>query len=107
MKYKSYWYEYHDPANWDGVKAMRKTLLRHYNSYKGIQATVNTHLDPNEHDGWHECIIEAIFEARNIKEAKQTINAFNLYDESSGVFTCFKKSNDKWIKAFTEEDMEE
>lgn len=106
--FKVFWVEYHDPSNWEGVKRMRTSLRlgRVLNPNK-IKISVMTRLDPNEHDGWHECNIEARFKAKDVQEAIALVEKENLYDESSGVYSTFEKVSDKWIRSFTEEGIEE
>jgi hypothetical protein len=106
--FKVYWTEYHDPENWEGVKHMRTSLrLGRVLSPEKIKISVTTRLDPNEHDGWHECDITARFYAKNRPDAIKLVEAENLYDESSGVYSAFEKVSGKWIRSFTEEGKDE
>jgi hypothetical protein len=108
--FKVYWTEYHDPVNWEGVKKMRETLKKGrilYGDKRGFKLSVTTRLDPNEHDGWHECEITAKFHAKDVKDAISVVEDENLYDESSGVYSAFEKISGKWIRSFTEEGIDE
>jgi hypothetical protein len=105
-QFKVYWIEYHDPANWEGVKQLRKSLkiARALPTHK---ISVITRPDPNENDGWHECEIEVKFTAKDLTEAKRVVSDENYYDESSGVFSCYEKIKGKWERAFIEEDLDD
>lgn len=108
MYYKAYWMEYHDPENWDGVANMKKEILAalRFVMPKGI-ARIKAQPDPAENDGWYQCEVEVEFQAKNAEEAKNIISDKGLKDDSSGVFTCFVKQGRRWVKLFTEEDMED
>jgi hypothetical protein len=105
--FKVYWIEYHDPVNWEGVKRMRTSLrLGRVLTPEKIKISVTTRLDPNEHDGWHECEITAKFHAKNVPDAIALVEKENLYDESSGVYSAFEKVSGKWVRSFTEEGID-
>ncbi len=94
-KYEVFWYEYHDPLNWgdtreEGIKNLYDSL-----------PTKDIHLDPNENDGWVECVCIDEFEAKNPEEARQYV--FDNYDINSGVFSIFDEED--YIVA-TEEGLE-
>jgi len=108
--FKVYWTEYHDPANWEGVKKMRESLKKIGSilagDLRGFKLTATTRLDPNEADGWHECELSAQFYAKDVQEAIKIVEDENLYDEISGVYSAFEKISGKWVRSFTEEGID-
>ncbi len=94
-KYRVMWYEYHDPLNWgetreEGIKNLYESL-----------PTKDIHPDPNEDDGWVECVCIDEFEAVNIEQALEYVR--ENYDIPNDVFSIFDEED--YIVA-TEEGLE-
>lgn len=95
MRFKIYWIEYHNPANWgdteeEGIKNIIDNLPTKHWQY-----------DPCENDDWIEVECEDFFEADNIEEAKDYVQ--DEYDIQTEVFTVFNAKTGKQL--FTEEDL--
>lgn len=129
MKFKIFWYEYHDPLNWANCPKLEEERdkltnipleKRPQNFYEQLDKidekirengigwlysalpTKDIHLDPNEDDGWVECNCQDEFEANNIEKAKEYV--IDNYDIQTEVFTVF--AGDSYADAvFTEEDL--
>jgi hypothetical protein len=100
--------EYHDPANWEGVKAMRRTIREAIEAViKFKTLSVKCIPDPAENDGWYQVEITITFYAADVEAAIKIVEDNNLYDESSGVYSGFEKVKGKWVRAFTEEGKDE
>ena len=99
MKFKVCWYESHNPDNWSD------TYEKGIENLKDSFPTVDIHLCPygGNEDGWVELTCEDIFEADNIKEAKEKILDNYDFQANGGVFTVFDPKTDE--RLFTEEDL--
>ena len=106
--YKVCWYEYHDPMNWEGVKQLRECVFNPPYSLIHLikKAEVICRPDLNEHDGWYECDITIKFFAVDVDDAKKMVEQFGC-NTSDFIFTCFEKVKGKWVRAFTEEGIDD
>jgi hypothetical protein len=87
MKYKIYWIEWHNPANWESLKKMEE-------DYGGI-------VTGSDDEGWVELECFREFEANTIEEAKN--KALDLCESDTGVFVV---KDEQGNTVFTEEDIE-